>query len=84
MNYHVTNAKYLGGYVIRLRFRDGTEGDIDLESALAGPVFEPLRDVEQFKRFTIHPEFHTLAWPNGADLAPEYLYDNVRLTTPNR
>lgn len=43
-------------------------------------VFEPLRDPVIFRSFAIHPEFHTLVWPNGADLAPEFLHDNVRVT----
>lgn len=49
-----------------LRFRDGTAGEIDLSPALRGPIFEPLRDPYVFRRFVIHPEFHTLVWPNGA------------------
>ncbi len=48
--------------------------------ALSGPVFEPLRDPAVFRQFQIHPEFHTLVWPNGADFAPEFLRDNVRVT----
>ncbi|HME01202.1 MAG TPA: DUF2442 domain-containing protein [Terriglobia bacterium] len=32
------------------------------------------------RQFQVHPEFHTLVWPNGADLAPEILRDNVRVT----
>jgi hypothetical protein len=32
--------------------------------------------VELFKRFTIH--HHTLAWENGADLAPEFLHHRLR------
>jgi hypothetical protein len=39
----------------------------------------PLRDVEFFKTFAIHPEFQTLVWSNGADFAPEFLHDNVRV-----
>ena len=80
MKYHVVAAQYVSGYVIRLKFRDGTAGEIDLAAELNGPVFESLRDVETFKRFTVHPEFHTLVWPNGADLAPEFLYQNLRVT----
>ncbi len=80
MGYHVLEARHVGRYVIWLRFRDGTTGEIDLQSALRGPVFEPLRDQAFFRKFSIHPEFHTLVWPNGADFAPEFLHDNVRVT----
>ena len=80
MNYHIVEARYVGSYVVWLRFRDGTSGEIDLASALDGPVFEPLRDPEVFRHFEIHPEFHTLVWANGADFAPEFLHDNIRVT----
>lgn len=80
MNYHVIEAEYVSGYVVRLKFRDGTAGEIDLQTELTGPVFEPLKNVELFRQFYIHPEFHTLVWPNGADIAPEFLHDNVHVT----
>jgi hypothetical protein len=80
MDYHVIEAKYVSGYLIKLRFRDGTVGEIDLQSELNGPIFEPLRDLELFRQFWVHPEFHTLVWPNGADLAPEFLHRNVRIS----
>jgi hypothetical protein len=81
MDYDVLEARHVGGHVVWLRFRDGTSGEVDLSSALRGPVFEPLADVEYFRQFTIHPEFQTLVWPNGADMAPEYLHDNIRVTS---
>lgn len=80
MDYHVMEARYVGDHVVWLRFRDGTVGEIDLRPVLEGPVFEPLLDPESFRHFQIHPEFHTLVWENGADLAPEFLHDNVRIT----
>jgi len=46
---------------------------VDLARELIGPVFEPLRDVENFRRFTLSQDLHTLVWPNGADFAPEFL-----------
>lgn len=79
MHYHVMEASHARDHVLWLRFRDGTTGEIDLGSRLRGPVFEPLRDPAYFRTFTIHPEFHTLVWPNGADFAPEFLHDNVRV-----
>lgn len=80
MRYHVVEAQHISGYVVWLKFRDGTLGEIDLGSALTGPVFEPLRDPEMFRRFGIHPEFHLLVRPNGADFAPELLHRAIKVT----
>ena len=74
---HVREAKYLRDYVIWLRFNDGAEGEINLEGELEGEMFSPLRDLDQFKRFSIDPEIETIVWENGADLAPEFLYENM-------
>lgn len=76
MEYDVVEARYVGGYTVWLRFRDGTAGEIDLEPELQGEVFEPLRDQAYFKGFTLDGD--TLAWPNGADIAPETLHEAVR------
>lgn len=46
---------------------------MDLGPELDGPVFEPLRDPSAFAEVAIDPELHTIAWPNGADFAPEFL-----------
>lgn len=79
MDYHVLEARYVAGHTIWLRFRDGTSGEVDLASGLEGPVFAPLKDVTFFREFRIDPEFHTLVWPNGADMAPEYLHAQARV-----
>lgn len=80
MDYHVVEARYVRAHTVWLRFRDGSSGEIDLASALRGPIMEPLKDVKFFKELRVHPEFHTLVWPNGADFAPEFLHDNVQVT----
>lgn len=76
---HVVNAKYLEGHRVHVQFNDGTAGEIDLSQCLQGSIFEPLRDVKYFRQFSI--EGHTLAWPNGADLAPEYLHERLEAPT---
>ena len=69
----VVKAEYLDGYRLRLVFNNGEVRIADLDSSLVGEVFEPLRDVNLFKRFCI--KFNTVEWENGADFAPEYLYE---------
>jgi len=73
----VTSAEYVEGYRIRVRFSDGQEGVADLGRTLWGPVFEPLRDLELFRRFQVSSVLHTIEWENGADLAPEYLLEQI-------
>ncbi|MBW3595841.1 MAG: DUF2442 domain-containing protein [Planctomycetes bacterium] len=72
---HVTEAEHIADHRIRVSFNDGTTGEIDLSGSLDGPVFEPLQNVDFFRSFSIIG--HTLAWPNGADFAPEHLHSLV-------
>ncbi len=76
---HVREAKYLHDYVVWLRFNDGAEGEIDLESELEGEVFGPLKDKEAFMHFRVDPVLQTIVWENGADLAPEFLYEHMKV-----
>lgn len=76
----VDKAIYQKDYIIEIHFTDGVHGDINLKEELFGELFEPLKNLEFFKKFEVHPEFHTLCWPNGADFAPEFLYEKVQLT----
>jgi len=71
---HVTDAKYAGDYRVEVSFNDGRKGVADLCEALRGPVFEPLRDKSKFSQLRVDEELETIVWPNGADLAPEYIY----------
>ncbi len=75
----VTDARLLHDFTVWVRFNDGTEGEIDLSDELEGPVFEPLQDPETFAQVHVDPDIHTLVWPNGADFAPDFLYQNVRI-----
>ena len=67
MPYDVIEARYVGGFVLWLRFRDGTAGEIDLAAELHGPMFEPLRDPVLFRAFQIHPEFQVQMRESGPD-----------------
>jgi uncharacterized protein DUF2442 len=59
-------------YLLEVKFNDGTKKVIDFEPWLTGPIFRPLESKAYFKRFFI--DGPTVAWPNGADIAPETLY----------
>lgn len=76
---HVKEAKYLHDYVVWLRFNDGAEGEIDLETELDGEMFAPLRDKRKFRSLRVDPELGTIVWENGADLAPEFLHENMKV-----
>ena len=74
----VVSAEYRGESKIRLIFNDGVDGIVDFSQWLSGPVFEPLKDPVYFARFFI--EGGTIAWPNGADIAPETLHEEAQAT----
>jgi hypothetical protein len=78
--YEIRAVEHLGGHRLRLTFADGLIGDVDLTDRLAGrvgPMFEPLRDVGYFARVVVDEELGTIVWPNGADLAPDALHEQV-------
>jgi len=83
MYYNVVEAKHVRDFTVWVKFEDGTEGEIDLASELWGPVFEALKNPEYFRNFEV-AEYGTLAWPNGADLAPEFLYQRAQVTVTAR
>ena len=68
----VISADYCGDHRIHLRFDDGLEKTVDFRGWLRGPIFVPLLDPAEFRRFRI--DGGTVAWPNGADIAPETLH----------
>ena len=75
---HVVEARHLGAHRVWMQFADGLAGELDLASELWGPVFEPLRDLKNFRSFKL-AEYGTIAWPNGADIAPEFLHEKVHV-----
>lgn len=74
---HITKASYVRDYQVEVTFNNGKKGIADLSETLKGPVFAPLKDKNEFAKLTVDPELETLVWPNGADLAPEFIYFRV-------
>ena len=77
---HVVDVKYVRDYVIWARFNDGIDGEVDLSAELEGEVFGPLKDQKLFRTVKVDSLLGTVIWDNGADLAPEFLYDNLKIS----
>ena len=74
----VVEARPVGGYRVYIRFDDGVAGEVDLAAVIDFEgVFAPLRAPDRFAEFHVAPDLGTICWPNGADIAPETLYDAV-------
>jgi uncharacterized protein DUF2442 len=71
---HVISVEVCGPHSLRLVFDDGVTKRVNLKRFLRGPVFRPVRDPAYFARVFVDPELGTIVWPNGADFAPETLY----------
>ena len=72
---HVTRVRHIDGYRLEVEFNDNVVKEVDLTDERYGEVFEPLKDIDTFKQVAVDVETKTIAWPNGADFAPEFLYE---------
>jgi len=77
MTPNVVDVKPLDDFNLWIKFEDGKSGKLCLEGELKYPIFEPLKDKKFFDSVFIDPGFHALTWTNGADLAPEYVYEHT-------
>jgi Protein of unknown function (DUF2442) len=75
-DYDITAVEVAGHGVLDLTFADSTTGRVDVLDRLRGPVFERARTPEGFRE--VHVAEGTVAWPGGADLAPDTLYERVK------
>jgi hypothetical protein len=75
---HVVEARYLGDYKVWLEFNDGRKGVVDLADELHGEELEALRDRDLFARFYLDYGLASIAWLEGQDFPPEFLYDRLK------
>jgi hypothetical protein len=80
---HIKSVHHVEEFRIWVSFDDGIAGEIDLANNLNGVMFEPLKKIDEFKKVSIDPELETIVWPNGADLAPEFLRDLFKRQASN-
>lgn len=71
----VKNATYVSEYKLLLTFEDGSVRLVDLKLHLDGEIFEPLKDINFFKRVRVDRDLDTIMWENGADMSPDFLYE---------
>lgn len=69
----VIDVDYIKDYELLLRFSDGAIKKVDLRPYLTGEVFGELLDLNKFIQYGL--THTTIEWANGADLAPEFLYE---------
>lgn len=69
----VVDVDYIKDYELLLKFSDGAVKKVDLRPYLTGDVFGELLDLDRFIQYGL--THVTIEWANGADLAPEFLYE---------
>ena len=83
--HYVIAAQWIENFKVLVTFDDHVQKTVVLEGQLEGPIFEPLRDVEYFKTVHLDSDIETIVWDNGANIAPEFLYQagtTVGVPTP--
>jgi hypothetical protein len=75
----IIGLKVCGPHLLDLTFNNGVRKRVDVSSLLEGPVFKPLRSSKYFAQAELDAECGTVVWPNGADFAPETLFELAAL-----
>ncbi len=73
----IVQLEVTGPHRLFVVFEDGLSGELELFHRLNGPMLEPLRDPDVFRRVHLD-EYGVPTWPNGADLAPDGLYARLK------
>ena len=68
----VVDVDYVKDYTLRVAFNNGEVKNFNLQDYLTGEVFGELLDPSKFIKYGLTRV--TIEWANGADLAPEFLY----------
>jgi hypothetical protein len=79
---HITAVQVIGPFSLAVTFDNGAHRRVNLRPELYGPMFEPLRDPAYFACVYVDADSRTVTWPNGADFAPDFLYELAAEETP--
>ena len=70
----MVDVDYIKDYTLEMTFSDGVRKRMDFRPILQGEVFGELIDKAKFVQYGLTRS--TIEWANGADIAPEYLYEH--------
>lgn len=79
MEYWIEKAEARKNYRLWVRFKDGMEGEIDLSNLIDKGVFKKWKDPKEFEKVSVDQESKTVVWPGGLDLAPDALYEELKI-----
>ena len=71
----VTGVRVVAPFTLEVTFKDGERREVHLDMSHRRGVFEPLKDPDYFAKAFVDQDLGTVCWPNGADIAPERLYE---------
>ena len=71
----IKDLNYIGNYRLKLKFENNEVKEVDLKNYLDGAVFEPLKNIDFFKKVSLNSDIDTIIWPNNADYSPDFLYE---------
>ena len=77
----IVEAIVCGEHSLELRFNNGAHKRVNVLPLLEGPIFKPLYDPAYFAQAKLDAVVGTVTWPNGADFAPEALFELPAETT---
>ena len=78
----ITKATYKRDFKIEITFNKGGPYLVDLSKFLEGEVFSKIKNKKKFKQFRLDSETDTICWPDGADFAPEFLFEVAQKQNP--
>jgi hypothetical protein len=76
----VVKSELMENYKVYIEFNDGVSGVIDFHDKFQNDHREIIRELLDLEKFnTVKIMLDTICWDNGADFAPEYLYDQIKI-----
>ena len=76
--WRVSAVTVLPGFRLAVTFKDNSKGIVDMSALVCGPeagVFSALRNPDLFAKAGI--ELGAVTWPNGADLDPAWMHEEI-------